>query len=413
MVSSMYPNCMNEVSGIFVEEQVKELIRQGCKVNVIAPIPYSPFPFNIIKKRWREYLKVPLRESREGIDIRHPRYFTISYSSIVGLLGYLVTFTSGRFIYWGIKKEILSNVAEFRPDVIHVHGVFPLGYAVNLLKKDTKNNIKTVVTAHRGDVLIAFEDKLVMDRARFCLNYSDYILPVSHAVKDMISSISAQNRIRVIPNGVDLRKFKLTNEDVKWIEQKKSEFNGKKILLFVGWIIERKGIKELLEAFKRISISRDDLLLLLVGGSNEVGEVGMEDYLNNYINTNVLYDKIKLVGPVKHEEVKLWINLCDIFVLPSYSEGLPVAMLEAMGCGKPVIVSEVGGVGEVVRDRQNGLLIKPRNVDDLIKAIDFLLNNPDVARNLGDEAARTIIENYTWVQNAKKTIEVYEDILKS
>lgn len=398
VVSYMYPNSTNEILGIFVEEQVKALVKRGCEIKVIAPVAYCPpFPFNRISKRVRQCSNIAFRELRNGVEVYHPRYITTAPL----LIGNVLIHLHGWLIYRGIKNLATKIVSDFNPHIIHVHGVFPDGYAVALLKKDLKKNIKVVVTTHRGDLISAFNNNLIMKRTRFSLNHSDFIMPVSPALKDMASSISNQSQIRVIPNGVDIHKFELTAEDIKWIEQKKRDFNGKKTLLFLGQLTERKGIKELFKAFTQINSYRDDLILVLVGGNGDVSD---------YITNNNSKEKVKLIGPVKHEQVKLWMSLCDIFTLPSYREGMPVAMLEAMACGKPIIVTNIDGVREIIKNRENGLLIQPGDVDSLVESIDFLLDNPDEARGLGEKARETILSNYTWAKNAEKTMEVYKEV---
>ena len=402
VVSYMYPNPTNEILGIFVEEQVKALVEKGCEVKVIAPVPHCPFPFYIMKKAWRKYPKIPFLEIRSGIEVYHPRYITTAPSFTTKTLLHL----HGWLIYRAIKNLAREIISEFKPDIIHAHGAFPLGYAIYLLKKDLTISVKSAITAHGGDIHSApFSSSLIRNKTILSVRNNDLLIAVSQDLKDIAESLLSETKIKVIPNGVDIRKFTLSSEDNNWIKQKKGYFKERKILLFVGSVMESKGIKELLEAFDRVSSNRDNLLLILIG------RMTRKDYIDHHIKS--LNGNIRLLGPVKHERLKLWMNLCDMFLLPSYNEGLPVSMLEAMACGKPVIVSDVGGISEVVRDKENGLLIEPKDVDSLVKAINFLLDNPDKARELGEKAKRVIFENYTWIKNAERTIDVYREILES
>lgn len=405
LVISGYPNPVNENAWIFVEEQIRELVKQDCQIKVVSPVPYSPFPFNKISVRWSEYSRIPLMELRNEIEVYYPRYFQFPVSLAGDLIGYNLLYIQGQFLYWGLKGIANKIFRDFKPQIIHVHRVFPHGYAVSLLKKNLNQNIKTVLTIHGSDINVTpFKNSLIRNRIKSSLNDHDAVIAVSQSLSNIAVSISGRSQIRVIPNGVDIKKFTLSDEDKNWVKEKKNEFKGKKVILFVGSIRKEKGIIELLKAFTEINLYRKDLILLLVG------KVMIErDYLDYFIKQG----EIKVIGPVKHAEVKLWMNLCDVFVLPSYSEGLPVSMLEAMSCSRPVVVSDVGGVGEVIRDRENGLLVKPGDVKSLIEAMEFLLSNPDKAKILGEEGKKTILRNYTWNRNAKNTIEVYKSVLES
>ena len=406
VISSMYPNPLNEIVGIFIEEQVKALVKKGCDIKVVKPVPYSPSILRRVNQRWKEYINVPLSEIRNEIEIFYPRYLQIPHSLLGDLIGYSLLYFQGELLYLGIKQKINEIIVNFRPHIVHVHGAFPVGYAVSLLKRSLLRNVKTVLTLHGGDInVIPFRSRLIKRKVKESLNNQDAIIAVSKNLKDIAISISGYDRICVIPNGVDIHKFTLSTEDLELVKKKKEIFKENKVILFVGNVSREKGVIELLEAFTRLISYRDNLILILVG------RVKIVDILNRYLSS--LSGKVKVIGPVKHEEIKIWMNLCDIFVLPSYTEGLPVSVLEAMSCGKPVVVSKVGGVSEVVKDKKNGLLVRPKDIDGLVQCIEFLLDNPYKAKSLGEEGRKTILENYTWSKNAERTIEVYKNIISN
>jgi len=90
-----------------------------------------------------------------------------------------------------------------------------------------------------------------------------------------------------------------------------------------------------------------------------------------------------------------------------------VVYIEAMACGKPVIGCKGEGIEDFVEDGKTGLLVKSKDVDSLAKAIDYLLNNPDEAKAMGERARKMVLENYTWEKNAEKTIKVYQEVLNN
>jgi glycosyltransferase involved in cell wall biosynthesis len=120
-----------------------------------------------------------------------------------------------------------------------------------------------------------------------------------------------------------------------------------------------------------------------------------------------------LPGYVPHEKLPLWINASDIFVLPSYQEGLPNVVLEAMACRKPVIATRVGGIPEIVSDGVTGILVEPLIVDQLAQAMETLLLNEDLCSKLGLAAEKLIHEHFTWEKSAKNLIKVYENLLEN
>jgi teichuronic acid biosynthesis glycosyltransferase TuaC len=107
-----------------------------------------------------------------------------------------------------------------------------------------------------------------------------------------------------------------------------------------------------------------------------------------------------------------YISKADIFSLPSLNEAFGVVYIEAMACGKPVIGCKGEGIEDFVDDKITGLLVKPKDVDSLAKALDFLLSNPDEAKAIGERARKLVMKNYTWAKNAEKTISLYQGVLE-
>ena len=108
-----------------------------------------------------------------------------------------------------------------------------------------------------------------------------------------------------------------------------------------------------------------------------------------------------------------YMSICDIFSLPSYNEGFGIVYLEAMANGKPVIGVKGQGIDGVVEHEKNGMLVKPKDIDSLDKALTYLIENPQIAKKMGERARKSILENYTWEKNTEKTIKIYKEALNS
>ena len=119
------------------------------------------------------------------------------------------------------------------------------------------------------------------------------------------------------------------------------------------------------------------------------------------------------MGRLSHKEVMKYIAEADIFSLPSWNEAFGVVYIEAMAHGKPVIGCQGEGIEDFVEHGKTGLLVKPKDVDSLAKAMDYLLSNPDEARPMGKRARKLVLENYTWKKNVERTIEVYREVFNS
>ncbi len=139
IISHMYPSAFNEITGIFVHQQVKELIKQGCQVEVICPVPATPFPIKYLSKKWRKYSEIPQNTRLEGVKIFYPRYLSFPRAFFFE--------NSGKMMYRGIKK-VVNNIYNkgFKFDLIHAHVALPDGYAGMKIAKKYKKPL--VVTIH-------------------------------------------------------------------------------------------------------------------------------------------------------------------------------------------------------------------------------------------------------------------------
>jgi glycosyltransferase involved in cell wall biosynthesis len=104
-------------------------------------------------------------------------------------------------------------------------------------------------------------------------------------------------------------------------------------------------------------------------------------------------------------------SFCDLFVLPSYQEGLPCVVLEAMACAKPVISTPIMGIPEAVVEGETGLLVQPGHPNDLQDAMQTLLSNPDLCKSLGQRGKKRVTEKFTWNQHAQQMTSIFENLI--
>jgi len=117
---------------------------------------------------------------------------------------------------------------------------------------------------------------------------------------------------------------------------------------------------------------------------------------------------IQFLGPLPHKKVMEYISICDIFSLPSWNEAFGVVYLEAMVHKKPVIAIKNQGIDGIIKNKKNGLLVDSKNVNQLTEAFHFLFSSPEITKEIGEMAQKTILKNYIWSNVVKKIIEVYK-----
>lgn len=193
-------------------------------------------------------------------------------------------------------------------------------------------------------------------------------------------------KIEVIYNAIDMDRFTRTAVDCEVTLKELRIANGRKIITTIGRLTQQKGHLYLLEAAEAVVKEFPNVHFLIVG--DEFAEPDLSGYLRKKVEIKNMQDKILFTGV--HTDIPEILSITDVFVLPSLWEGLPVALLEAMAAGVPVIATSVGSNPEVVVDGMNGFLIPPRNPQTLAQRIKELLGDPEKAKRIGAKGQRII-----------------------
>jgi len=228
---------------------------------------------------------------------------------------------------------------------------------------------------------------------------SDCILSTSKSMALEIQKYSSKN-VKITPFGIDLNKFQ---------PSKKHIFGNSIIIGTIKDLQPVYGIDYLLRAFYLlVNRNKDlDVKLAIVGGGPEEKKLKeLSDELN--ISDNVIFE-----GSVPFCKIVDYHNSIDIFVALSRSESFGVSVIEASACGKPVIVTNVGGLPEVVIDNITGFVVKESNVEEAYKAMELLCFNEDLRRKMGVNGRLNVIEKYNWDDNVSLMISIYNNILNT
>ncbi|MBM4300452.1 MAG: glycosyltransferase [Deltaproteobacteria bacterium] len=240
---------------------------------------------------------------------------------------------------------------------------------------------------------------------RFLGRFTDLSLAVSRGVRDYLVTQGGLNpaKVRVVANGVDVAAIDAARPG-PLMRRELGLPEGSTVIGLVGRLDHwGKGHQELFTAMAQIR-ERHPVHALIVGGGRRMDEV------RRLAESLGLAGQVHFLGP--RRDVPDLLNAMDIFVLPSYSEGVSLALLEAMAAGLPVIATEVGGLPEVVTDGENGLLIPPRDAGALAEALTRLLGASDFAKKLGQNARKHVREHYSLDRLGREINEIYGELVK-
>jgi glycosyltransferase involved in cell wall biosynthesis len=220
----------------------------------------------------------------------------------------------------------------------------------------------------------------------FAFNRATTVATKSKALAEKVLEISPQANVQTIYNGVNFEKFNVA---------KKPDTN-KYNLLFIGNLIKTKGVFELLIAAKKLSDENVDFELSIIGKGPE------ESHLASYIADNNLSDSIKLIGGVPHELLDQWFSKSHALVLPSYREGVPNVIMEALATGTPVVATSVGGIPEVIKNEINGILLEDYQPNTIYQGIRSLMkeawSSDDILKS---------VESYTWENTSEQFLDTF------
>ncbi|MFO7154140.1 MAG: glycosyltransferase family 4 protein [Caldicoprobacter oshimai] len=393
VLSHMYPSSFNFLAGIFVHEQVKELIKQGCEVKVVSPVPLSFFPLNRMSNKWYRYSQIPHKEVRDGVEVYYPRYVAFPKD--------LFFASSGLRMYWGIKKLVHQIYEDFRFDVIHAHVALPDGYAAMLLSQELKKPF--IVTIHGQDLQhTIYKNQGCRRSVEKVFKSANMIITVSGKLKRIgETEIGFPDKIRVINNGINKKKI----EGIALLARDTSNRRDEKIILSVSNLIKTKGIDFNLHALSRLLPKYPDVKYLVIGDGPE------KESLLNLSKELGIDEHVEFMGKRPNDEVIKYMYNADIFSLPSWSEGFGIVYLEAMACGKPVIACQGEGIEDVIQHGETGFLVRPKDVDSLVEVLELLLDNPQRALDVGKKAQKHVMKNYTWEEVALKIVSVYQEVV--
>lgn len=284
--------------------------------------------------------------------------------------------------------------------IVHIHGCqkgsFYRKLGVMLLAKFIFGK-KIIYHSHASGFHMFYNNSNYFSKnlIRFFISRIDLIICLSHQWKVFFEENFDPEEIIILENIVEPVETLIKNRSSNCVK-----------LLFLGEIGERKGIFDLLEVLNENKKFFEDKVHLVIGGNGDVKR------LLKFIEKNELQSLIAYVGWVSGEKKQMLLSNCDVYILPSYNEGLPISILEAMSYKIPVIATDVGGISEVIHNEVNGFLITPGDKVSLYDYLKIFIENPFLIEEMGDHA-QLILSPYYPHSVISKLEKIYKDVLES
>jgi glycosyltransferase involved in cell wall biosynthesis len=378
-----------------IKDEVLSVRSNFSLVYVLIPQPLFPKSFLRVPRIREKYLWVSLAYPDTtkfysfDIQFLHPKSLVLPFS-------FMRKRALEFFSKSSVQKIYYSNL---KFDLIHVHRM-DYGYIGARLKETY--NVPLIITTHGSDVYdFPWRGKYEYSIARFVLRSANHIIAITHKEAELLLSLGCPaNKISIIPNPVNVNIFRPISRS-----KSRSLLNlplNKKIILTVGSLTEVKGHTYLIDAAYVISKTRQDIIFIIIGTGP------LKNFLLSKIKKLGLSNKVLMIGEKPHEEIPLWLNASDLFVLPSVNEGLPSVILEAIACGRPVVATRVGGIPDVVSSSAIGILVEPRDRKALAQAILEALN-----RKWESEKIREYAQKYSLKNIVRQILQVYQQVLDS
>lgn len=316
----------------------------------------------------------------------------------IKILSLNAKFKCNPLIIW----RVISIIKKEKPQILHsflFHANF-LGRVIGKLC-NVPIIISSIHSEYFGGIL---REKLLKWTDRFCNTTT--IVSKGAAERMIDLKVVSKNKLKVIYNGIDLENFPFRKLEAR--TKIRNELNieeNKKILISVGRLHEAKGCPYLIKAMKILKEKYPYILLIVLGEGPE-GKKIEEQIKELKLEKNIL-----LLG--QKENISEYLNASDVFVMPSLWEGLPIALLEAMACGLPVVNTRVGGVPEVVEDGKSGFLVELKNPRGLAEKIIKTLEMSEEERKKMGEHGRKIVEKKFSIEQIVKEYEnLYQELLE-
>ncbi|HNW97300.1 MAG TPA: glycosyltransferase [Bacteroidales bacterium] len=359
-------------------------------------------PNSIHTKRWIaslcqsgiEVVLIGLHKSNSAFYDNLPNFksFTIGFKDHLNYIDNKIH----KLKYITAVNRIKKIISFEKPDILHSYYASSYGLIGALC-----NFHPYVISVWGSDVFefpgSSFFAKKVL---KYNLSKSDHIMATSNALAQETKKYTSK-KINVIPFGVDTEKF--------FKNVKKILFNENDIVIGTIKTLEKVyGIDYLIKAFAKLKEKNKGLSLKLL----IVGSGSCEQEYKNLVKELGIKPDVIFTGYVDHCDIVKYYNNIDVFVVSSIRESFGVSVLEASACELPVVVTDTGGLPEVVEKNKTGMIVPVKDIDEIVNALELLISSEKLRIDMGESGRKHVIKSYDWSKNVQAMINMYKKTTK-
>jgi len=306
-----------------------------------------------------------------------------------------------------VQLVTIIKLLKYHPiKLIHAHWLIPQSFlAVLALKISNKTQIPLLCTSHGGD-LFGLQDKISLKIKRWVIKHSSSLTVVSNAMLIPLQQLNSQsiNKTHVIPMGTDLTYQFIPRKNIS---------RQSSMLLFAGRLVEKKGVDILIRAIPEVLEKHSDIQLFIAGDGPE------KKYLKKISKKLKLEQTIHFIGKQSHNELSILYNKATITIFPFQQakdgdiEGLGLVVIEALGCGCPVIAGNVPAVHDTIKDNITGIISEHKNSKRLAINIIKLLNSPEKRSSLAHNGREYAIKHFSWEVSSHLYNQTIQKLIKN
>ena len=341
-----------------------------------------------IKEESNDLVVFSLREGDEKVE---KDYFDVGIKVYTMPLNKQKKDFLSKLSYLKARKKIKQIILQEKPDIINAHYLTSYG----LLSILSAGNVPVLISVWGSDVMqFPYRSFLHKSLVNFILNKATAVSVTSYELKKHVNLYRKEN-VYVIPFGIDTEEFK----------KRVTSFDEGKIT--IGSIKQLEpiyNIDKLISVFKELSDEFDNVELLLVGSGNE------EVYLKHMVREFGIEAKVVFCGWIHTDKIPEYHNRIDVFANLSENESFGVSVIEASATETPVIVANVGGLKEVVKDKETGFLVTVEDRRELVEKFRILIQNRNLRLDMGKKGREFVLKNYSQSVCVKELLKVYHEL---
>lgn len=389
ILASTYPRWSGDNTPGFVADFAKHIAAELDNVYVLVP----------------HFYQAKKRESSGNVHVKRVRYFTSRGETIfyggggitkikktplyaIKLLGYLTS----------LFFNTLFAALRYDVRLINAHWIIPQGFVAVLVKLLIGKPV--ALTVHGADIL-SLNGRYMRMVKRFVLKHADFVYVNSSVTQKACEAIYKREYL-LVPMGINLEKFQLAKPS-KPIKNKLKLTNF--TIIFVGRLMETKGVIYLLESMRQLKESGRTAKAVIVGAGP------LEDELQAFVKKHSLQEQVIFTGWVDQSELPGYYGSADVFAGPSLYEAQGLVFAEALAAGLPVITTKGNGPDDFIQDGVNGYLIKSKSQQELFEKLAKLYDNPTLLRQMKAAAPQSVREKFAWETAAKSYIKSWRRYL--